>query len=103
MGGDASAGDRFYFVGFLPTQLNARKLLLESLQGLHCTLVLFEAPHRIKSLCATLAEVFDCEVSVGRELTKQFESIVTLHAKALPGWCLSKSEAAVTTNTAAQP
>jgi 16S rRNA (cytidine1402-2'-O)-methyltransferase len=49
--------------------------------------VLFEAPHRIEALAAELAALAPTRrVTLARELTKQFESIVTDAAAALPAW-----------------
>ena len=49
--------------------------------------MLFEAPHRIESLCRALgAACPERKVTVCRELTKQFESVVTLPASELAGW-----------------
>jgi 16S rRNA (cytidine1402-2'-O)-methyltransferase len=50
------------------------------------TQVLLEAPHRIEALAMALASLDDRMVTVGRELTKQFEEISTLPAKALRDW-----------------
>jgi 16S rRNA (cytidine1402-2'-O)-methyltransferase len=48
--------------------------------------VLLEAPHRIDALAQALAPLGDRWVTVGRELTKQFEDIATLPCAGLPGW-----------------
>ena len=49
--------------------------------------VLFEAPHRIEALAAALAgAAADRTVTLGRELTKQFETVATMPAAGLPGW-----------------
>jgi 16S rRNA (cytidine1402-2'-O)-methyltransferase len=49
--------------------------------------VLFEAPHRIESLCQALGAACPARaVTLCRELTKQFESVVTLPASALAAW-----------------
>jgi 16S rRNA (cytidine1402-2'-O)-methyltransferase len=47
---------------------------------------LLEAPHRIAATVEALATLGDRLVTVGRELTKQFEEIATLMARDLPGW-----------------
>ena len=50
-------------------------------------LILIEAPHRIESLARSLAEAAPARrVTLCRELTKQFETVVTLEAAALPAW-----------------
>lgn len=77
----------FRFIGFLPTRTQERAGVLRELAHEPSTLVLFEAPHRIESLAGQLAEPFGSRrVTVCRELTKQFESIATLPADALPAW-----------------
>jgi 16S rRNA (cytidine1402-2'-O)-methyltransferase len=49
--------------------------------------VLFEAPHRIEALLTVLAEQLGRRaVTLCRELTKQFETVVTLPAAELPAW-----------------
>jgi 16S rRNA (cytidine1402-2'-O)-methyltransferase len=48
--------------------------------------VLLEAPHRIEALADALAALGPRLVTVGRELTKQFEEIATVECQALPEW-----------------
>ena len=50
--------------------------------------VLFEAPHRIEALAVARwpRPAASARVTVCRELTKQFETVVTMPAQALPGW-----------------
>lgn len=71
--------DRFTFVGFLPSKVAERKREMESWKSLRGSIVFFEATRR---LATTLTELVDihptCVVSVGRELTKLYEEIVTL-------------------------
>jgi 16S rRNA (cytidine1402-2'-O)-methyltransferase len=50
------------------------------------TVVLLEAPHRIEALAEALAELGERPLTVAREISKQFEQIVTLPAASLPGW-----------------
>jgi 16S rRNA (cytidine1402-2'-O)-methyltransferase len=72
-------GARFQFAGFLPSSGGARRAALESLDGAS-SVVLYEAPHRIRATVASLAERFGGtrEVVIARELTKKFEEIVRL-------------------------
>jgi 16S rRNA (cytidine1402-2'-O)-methyltransferase len=66
--------DEFMFAGFLPATKNARKQKLGSLANVSCTLVFYEAPHRIGETLADIQEIFgDREVSIARELTKIHE------------------------------
>ena len=76
----------FVFVGFLPTRATERDACLSQLATESRTQVLLEAPHRIEALALTLARLGERPVTVGRELTKQFEEIATLPAQALAAW-----------------
>lgn len=70
--------DRFVFEGFLPMRPGRRRARLERLRDLALTAVLYESPHRIVATLEAIREVFgEVEVTLGRELTKQFEEIVT--------------------------
>ncbi|MEX1237700.1 MAG: 16S rRNA (cytidine(1402)-2'-O)-methyltransferase, partial [Pseudomonadales bacterium] len=71
--------DRFCFEGFLPPKKKQRESRLKDLLREPRTMVFFEAPHRIKALLADLMSVFGGgrDVSVSRELTKQFEQVWT--------------------------
>ena len=84
--GDAIGGP-FTFIGFLPQKSGERALALKQLAANSQTQVLFEAPHRIETLAAALAEACGGRrLTVCRELTKQFETVHTLPANALPAW-----------------
>ncbi len=76
------------FQGFLPPKSGARRALLRSLAALPYALVFYEAPHRIEETLADMAAVFDGAraVTLARELTKKFESIVTLPLAEAPAW-----------------
>lgn len=70
--------DRFVFDGFLPVKPGRRVNRLKALRELETTIVLYESPHRIVPTLEAIREVFgDADVVVARELTKQFEEIVT--------------------------
>ncbi len=80
-------GTGFCFTGFLPARGGERRALLAGVLADPRTQVLFEAPHRIAELLAALAVAApQRRVTLCRELTKQFETIVTLPAAALPAW-----------------
>jgi 16S rRNA (cytidine1402-2'-O)-methyltransferase len=85
--GDAQAKG-FAFVGFAPTKAADRRAWLEALAArVEESIVFFEAPHRIATLGEALALAMpDRRVTVARELTKQFEEVTTLEARALPAW-----------------
>ena len=76
------------FHGFLPPKSGARRTQLQSLAALPCALVFYEAPHRIEETLADMAAVFDGRrpVTLARELTKRFETIVTLPLGEAPAW-----------------
>jgi 16S rRNA (cytidine1402-2'-O)-methyltransferase len=87
--GDAAA-EGHLFAGFLPSKGAERRRRLEALfappAAAH-SVVLFEAPHRIELLARELATAApQRRVTVARELTKQFETVVTLRAVELPTW-----------------
>ena len=71
--------DRFTFEGFLPARANGRHERLDSLRSEPRTMVFYEAPHRIRVLIESVAEVLgdEREVTLCRELTKKFEQVVT--------------------------
>jgi 16S rRNA (cytidine1402-2'-O)-methyltransferase len=83
-----SAATGFAFVGFVPAKAGERDSAVAALaQRRDEALVLFEAPHRIGAMLAALASAMpDRRVTVGRELTKQFETVVTLPAGEAPAW-----------------
>ena len=84
--GDA-AGQGFCMVGFLPAKGGDRRQALAGVLADAQTQVLFEAPHRIVDLLAELAAGAPTRrLTLARELTKQFESIVTLAADDAPAW-----------------
>lgn len=76
------------FHGFLPPRSAARRTELQALAALRCALVFYEAPHHIAEALVDMAEVFDGArtVTLARELTKQFEAIVTLALRDAPAW-----------------
>jgi 16S rRNA (cytidine1402-2'-O)-methyltransferase len=84
--GDTSRGG-FCFIGFLPSRGKERSSSLQACARAPATQILFEAPHRIGSLLESLAGACaERTVTLCRELTKQFETVVTLPARALPAW-----------------
>jgi 16S rRNA (cytidine1402-2'-O)-methyltransferase len=74
------------FAGFLPSKATERAHAVQMLATQPMATVLLEAPHRIEALALALAALGERLVTVGRELTKQFEEIATLRADALPAW-----------------
>ena len=76
----------FVFSGFLPSKATERTAAVQTLADEARAIVLLEAPHRIEALAAALAVLGERPVTLGRELTKQFEEIDTVPAHALPAW-----------------
>jgi len=70
--------DAFRFVGFAPARSTARERWLEQWRDDPHTLVLYESPHRIEACLQSLQTVFgpDREMTLARELTKQFETVL---------------------------
>lgn len=68
---------RFCFEGFLPPDKKERKSILEILAGETRTIIIYEAPHH---LVKTLKELRDAlgnrKISICRELTKKFETVL---------------------------
>lgn len=92
-GAGDTQGDGFRFVGFLPSKAQARAQAIQALEGETASVVVFEAPHRIEALAAAMAEHSPQRtVTVCRELTKQFEQIVTLTAADWPAWLAADAD-----------
>jgi len=79
----------FVFQGFLPSKGTERTQVVTALAGEPRAVVLLEAPHRIEALAAALSKMGSRQLTLGRELTKQFEEIATLQAQSLPEWLAS--------------
>jgi 16S rRNA (cytidine1402-2'-O)-methyltransferase len=83
----ATRGAGFGFVGFLPPRGAQRHAALQACLGAAQAQVLFEAPHRIAALADELAAAAPQRtLTLCRELTKQFETVLTLPAAQLPAW-----------------
>lgn len=77
---------RFAFSGFLSPKATERQRELQAIGADHRACVLLEAPHRIEALAKDLASLGQRPLTVGRELTKQFEEIAQMPAAAFPAW-----------------
>ena len=88
---DDTAAPGFVFAGFLPAKAAERAAALETLQAQARAVVLLEAPHRMEALAQALARWGMRAVTIGRELTKQFEEIHTLPAAELAAWLAADS------------
>lgn len=76
----------FVFYGFLPTKASERHTAIAALAHEPRTVVLLEAPHRIQDLAAQLNVLGARPVTLAREITKQFEQIITLPAQEASNW-----------------
>ena len=68
----------YTFLGFLPRKEKAKYDLLEQRMFQDSTLIIYESPHRVKDTLKAIYKI-DAQrnVSIGRELTKKFEEIIT--------------------------
>jgi 16S rRNA (cytidine1402-2'-O)-methyltransferase len=82
----------FVFVGFLASKSAERQQAVQALAQESRAVVLLEAPHRIEALAQALSVLGERRITVGRELTKQFEQIETLAAQDLPAWLAEKPD-----------
>jgi 16S rRNA (cytidine1402-2'-O)-methyltransferase len=68
--------DRFFFEGFLPSKVQARRTRLTELARIDATLVLFESGNRVQETLADLAAIMGTrDAAICRELTKVHEEI----------------------------
>lgn len=69
--------DRFHFAGFLPSRSSARRKEIATLAHQECSLVLYEAPHRLLACLEDLERgLGDRPAAICRELTKLHEEIL---------------------------
>jgi len=80
LGALAAAGlatDAFRFCGFLPPKSGQRRKALEAFRAEDCTLIFYEAPHRILDTLGDIEAVLGSRpVVVARELTKLHEEFL---------------------------
>ncbi|HET7871103.1 MAG TPA: 16S rRNA (cytidine(1402)-2'-O)-methyltransferase [Terriglobales bacterium] len=76
--GSGLATDAFEFHGFLPAKSGQRRTALEKLRGAEHTVVVYEAPHRIRETVEDLVEVLGPArpLVIARELTKMHEEFL---------------------------
>jgi 16S rRNA (cytidine1402-2'-O)-methyltransferase len=82
----------FVFTGFLSSKATERQRAIDTLMGETRAVVLLEAPHRIEALAQALSQLGSRLITVGRELTKQFETVHTVPAHQLPAWFAEKAD-----------
>lgn len=74
---------RFCFEAFLPSDKKEKRQILDDLVDESRTIIIYEAPHRLKSTLVELRDTLgDRKISICRELTKKFETVfpTTLNA-----------------------
>jgi 16S rRNA (cytidine1402-2'-O)-methyltransferase len=76
----------FVFAGFLSPKAAERQREVQQIGTDARACVLLEAPHRIEALAKDLAALGPRMLTVGRELTKQFEEIAHLAAQDFSAW-----------------
>jgi 16S rRNA (cytidine1402-2'-O)-methyltransferase len=84
--GSVAEDPGFVFQGFLPTKAGERDAAVLVLGREPRAVVLLEAPHRMEALARALAVLGTRPVTVGRELTKQFEEVATVTCDTLAAW-----------------
>jgi len=90
--GSGGEDGAFVFAGFLPSKAGERDAAVARLGSETRPVVLLEAPHRIEALAKSLAVLGVRTVTVGRELTKQFEEVATLACGELPAWLAADAQ-----------
>jgi 16S rRNA (cytidine1402-2'-O)-methyltransferase len=77
LAGAGLATDSFRFCGFLPPKSTQRRKVLEQLRHETCTLIFYEAPHRVLDALEDVGAVLGSRpVVVARELTKLHEEFL---------------------------
>lgn len=66
----------FLFYGFLDSKTSHRKKELLSLKDEQHTIILYEAPHRLKKTLADMLEIMgERHIAISREISKKFEEV----------------------------
>ena len=81
-----AGGSAFVFTGFLPSKAGERDQAIALLKDDPRAVVILEAPHRIEALARSMGLLQERLITIGRELTKQFEEIATVPAQDFAGW-----------------
>lgn len=70
----------FHFEGFLPSEGSSRRTRLKALTLIGETIVLYEAPHRLRKLLDELVDTGfgDRRIALCRELTKRYEEVLRM-------------------------
>jgi len=71
------ATNEFYFLGFLPLNKKLRKEKLEEIKNSEKTIILYEAPHKMKGTLEDLKNILENrKIVLARELTKIHEEFI---------------------------
>lgn len=77
----------FYYYGFLPRKKKEKKEEIERLRSLSSTIILYEAPHRLKeTLHLLLAGLGERQMTLCREITKKYEEFLRGTIKEMLEW-----------------
>jgi len=77
----------FYFFGFLDRQKKEKRKQLDELRTIPTTIIIYEAPHRLKETLNLIHEVMgNRKIALCRELTKKFEEFIRGTASELIEW-----------------
>lgn len=87
-----SGSSGFVFAGFLPSKAAERDQAVQALRADTRAVVILEAPHRIEALARAMGPLGERPLTVGRELTKQFEEIATVAAQDFSAWLAAGSQ-----------
>jgi len=75
--GSGISTKEFSFLGFLPLNKKSRKEKLEEIQEINKTIILYEAPHKLKNTLIDLKGIIDDrKIVLARELTKIHEEFI---------------------------
>jgi 16S rRNA (cytidine1402-2'-O)-methyltransferase len=82
----------FVFLGFLPSKSTERQTAIQAMAQEARAQVFLEAPHRIEAVAKDMAILGERMLSVGRELTKQFEEVAVMPANKLSAWLAESAQ-----------
>lgn len=69
--------DQFAFIGFFPTQRSHAIELLTPWRSMDATIICFSTPSKLATNLKQIIEVFgECDVAIGREMTKLYEEFI---------------------------
>lgn len=79
--------DRFTFMGFAPSQSNARRKFLQEAAAIPATLIFYESPKRIHRMLGECCDILggDRDAALCREVTKKHEEILRMTLADLTG------------------